>query len=216
MSVNQEYPGRQEYLAEFEKQNNRLKGKSIPISPEELKQEALIDLQEALRYFIERQKLVAQAMTEMGLDLDEVAAYGILTWVSEFPPDKNGKISKPVENFKKMAESESAEQRKLYQVAKRASERNLPRCGIWRDREQNEWEYSLHGIGCLLKNVKTGEPIDWDAPNVNSYTPMFFEQNLLWQISHPYRSIKLGFLRSVMLQPVKAMLKEIAGDNLSS
>jgi hypothetical protein len=192
---------------ELEKISNRRKGKPIPITPEDLKQEALIDLREALKYFIERQKLVAKAMTEMGLDLDEVAEYGALAWAS---PDEKSK-----ENYEKFAQSESIWHRKVYQVAKRASERKLPQRGIWRDSEQNEWEYSLHGGGCQLRNIETGEPIDWDAPNVNSYTLMFFERHLLWQMSYPYRSIKLGYLRLVMLQSVNLLMKEIQGDNFS-
>lgn len=204
MPLNQEDSLSQEDL---DKILNRRKGKPIPISTDELKQEALIDLKEALRYFIERQKLVAQAMTEMGLDLNDVAEYGTLAWM---PPSE-----KSAESYEKLAKSESDWHRKLYQVAKRASELNLLQRGIWHDSEQNKWEYYLHGMGCCLTNIKTREPIDWDAPNVNSYTPMFFEQNLLWQLSHPKRSIELWYLRSFMLKPITSLIKEIQGDNFS-
>ena len=206
----------QEEQNEYEKQSKRLREKSIPISPDELKKEALVDMKEALAYFIERQKLVAQAMTEMGLDLDEVAKYGALAWVSDLPPDENGNIVKLVEKFKNYADSENASQRKLYQIAKRASERNLPQYGIWRDSQQNEWEYMLHGGGCHLKNIKTGEPIDWDPPDLNSYDEFKFMDNLLWQISYPKRTIKLGFLRSVVQQALKPLIKEVRDENLST
>ena len=146
-------------------------------------------------------------MTEMGLDLDEVAEFGALAWA--FSDEKSMK------GYEKFAESESVWHRKVYQVAKRASEMKLPQRGIWHDSEQNEWEYYLHGGGCKLTNVETGEPINWDAPNVNSFTQMFFERHLLWQVSYPYRSIKLGYLCSVMLQPVRLLMKEVEGENFS-
>ena len=40
------------------------------------------ELSSALAYFIERQKLVAQAMIELGLDLNEVAEFKSAAWSS--------------------------------------------------------------------------------------------------------------------------------------
>lgn len=40
------------------------------------------ELSNALAYFIERQKLVAQALVELGLDLNEVAEFKSAAWSS--------------------------------------------------------------------------------------------------------------------------------------
>ena len=38
------------------------------------------ELLEAITYFVSRQELVAQAMTELGLDLDAIAILGAVGW----------------------------------------------------------------------------------------------------------------------------------------
>jgi hypothetical protein len=40
------------------------------------------ELYKAIIYFIERQKLVAQAMLDLGLDLGLIARFGAIAWVS--------------------------------------------------------------------------------------------------------------------------------------
>jgi hypothetical protein len=49
--------------------------------------------------------------------------------------------------------------------------------GIW----ANEWEYRLHGIGCELKNLLTGEMFDWDISNPNTFLTGEFYFHLLWR-----------------------------------
>ncbi len=187
----------------------------MALSQDEFKERVNSELKEALTYFIERQKLVAQAMTEMGLDLNEVAQYGALAWVSTLPPDKNGKVVKSVDAYSEYENSDNEERQKWYQVAKRASERNLPQTGIWHDSEQNEWEYTLHGGGCRLVNTKTGEPINWDPPDVNSYDTFKFMYNLKWQISFPERATKLSTISFLVTKTIEPFLKEIQGENFS-
>ena len=76
----------------------------------------------------------------------------------------------------------------MYLLAKQASERNLPQSGVWKDTQQNEWRYFLHGTGCFLTNLRTDEPIDWNCPDVNSYDTDKFLNHLIWQLSSPQRA----------------------------
>lgn len=187
----------------------------MPLSEDEIKERAISELREALAYFIERQKLVAQAMTEMGLDLDEVAEYGAHAWAGTYPPDKDGKVVKSVDVYAEYAMSDNEKARKIYDVAKRASERNLQKEGTWRDSEENEWDYSLHGGGCLLTSVKTGEPIDWDCPDVNAYNTFKFMKHMFWQLSYPERAIKLVTVRFLVRNTLEPLVKEIQSENYS-
>ena len=94
-------------------------------------------------------------------------------------------------------------------MAKRASERNLSQRGIWRDDENNEWQYFLHGGGCRLTNMKTGEPIDWDCPDLNSYDKYKFLHHLEWQLSSPERADKLAMSRTLEKDELESLISEI-------
>jgi len=164
------------------------------------------ELRNALAYFIERQKLVAQAMIELGLDLNEVGKFKAAAWAS-------GAKSKNNETINTMASFEEIEDphvREMFQVAKRASERNLAQSGIWRDSENNEWRYFLHGGGCRLTNTKTGEPIDWDCPDINSYDRYKFFHHLEWQLTSSERAEKLLSSGSIEKETLKTLINEIA------
>ena len=163
------------------------------------------ELRNALAYFIERQKLVAQAMTELGLDLNEVAEFKSAAWSSGANSNKDD-----FQTSRTSPEPENAYVRKLFQVAKRASERNLSQIGTWRDSENNEWRYFLHGGGCRLTNLGTGEPIDWDCPNVNSYDKYKFFYHLEWQMTASERADKFKLSRSVEKDTIKSLIHEIA------
>ncbi len=167
-----------------------------------------------MEYFIERQQLVAQAMLDLGLDLNEMAKYGDLAWCPTFE-NGPGKLVKSADLLAGFAESDDLERRSWYEVAKRATERNLSQSGIWIDKDRNEWEYYLHGQGCMLVNKLTGEPIDWDAPDVKSYKLFFFWRHLIWQLRYPKRALQLGYvylwvtnsLEPLMLEAIKEMPK---------
>jgi len=149
--------------------------------------------------------LVAQVMTELGLDLNEVAEFKAFAWSSGAKSDKDdAQISTAI------PESENTYVKKLFQVAKRASERNLSQSGVWRDNENNEWRYFLHGGSCRLTNIKTGEPIDWNCPDVNSYDRHKFFDHLEWQMTSSERVEKLSFSRSVEKETLKTLINEIA------
>jgi len=64
------------------------------ISQDEFRAKVKTELREAVAYFIERQKLVAQAMTEFGLDLNEVGEFGAFAWVSNPEADQQSSEEK--------------------------------------------------------------------------------------------------------------------------
>lgn len=50
--------------------------------------------------------------------------------------------------------------------------------GIWR----GEWKHWAHGYGCRLTNLRTGEPIEWDAPDLDTFDEHWFWAHLAWRI----------------------------------
>jgi len=90
----------------------------------------------------------------------------------------------------------------------------LPQSGIWRDSENNEWRYFLHGSGCRLTNVNTGEPIDWDCPDVNKYDKWKFMFHLMWQLSSSERGGKLISTHNWISASLDPLLDKIGNDNL--
>lgn len=133
------------------------------------------ELYDAVTHFIERQKLVAQAMVDLGLDLEEVGRYGALAWAADLPSDYA---------MIQFGAEKVPEGHKLYNMRKRVEALQLPDKGVWKDRDGNEWEYYLHGMGCRLTNIRTGEPIDWEC-NVPALEVWFFLQYLEWQLNSP-------------------------------
>jgi hypothetical protein len=181
------------------------------ISQDEFKERVKAELREALAYFMERQKLVAQAMTELGLDLNEVGEFGPIAWASNPAVDQ---LSAQDKIKREIAKANDAQIQKMLQLALRASERALPQSGIWQDRENNEWRYFLHGSGCRLTNVKTGEPIDWDCPDVNKYDKWKFMFHLMWQLSSSEREGKLISTDLWLRNSLEPLLDEVTNDDL--
>jgi len=148
---------------------------------EKLVKEQLLD---AIAYYIGRQKIVAQAMTELGLD--------ITTKFNSKTPLEDNELDK----FKKWGEQRS----------------KIPNRGSWVDKDGNEWEYFLHGSGCLLTNIKTGEPLEWDVPQVESFDPYFFHDNLFWQFKSEDRRAKVGSVRHRLTELVNQLIEELIED----
>ena len=152
------------------------------MNKDDLKARDKQEIYDAIAYFIERQKLVAQAMIDMGLDLEEVGEYGSLVWSS----NENVADAQLLEDDA----LEDEQLRKIFAIAKRARARRLPQKGIWKDKNNDEWKYFLHGGGCLLTNVHTGERINWNCPNVLAFDLWFFLDHLEWQLKSPDRKDK--------------------------
>ena len=148
------------------------------------------EIYKAIAYFIERQHLVAQAMRDLGLDLEEVGKWGAAAWTS-------GQETGKEPNFD-LDESASDEMWELFNVARRAVARKLPQSSVWGN--TGEWTYFLHGTGCRLHNTHTGEIIDWNCPNVLAFDPYFFLKHLEWQLESHYRDEELQYTREWIQQ----------------
>lgn len=48
----------------------------------------------------------------------------------------------------------------------------------------NEWKVWVHGIGCKLTNVESGEPIEWDAPDTQVFDAYWFSNWLTWHLKN--------------------------------
>jgi len=112
------------------------------------------ELNVALDYFIERQRIVAGAMSDLGVDLDKVSRIGAFAW-----------------GYLKGMPSPS-------------EHKEVPQEGFWTDQTDQKWKYFLHGKGCRLVNCETSEPIDWDCPDVSRCDPWKFSYHLEWQLNH--------------------------------
>jgi hypothetical protein len=44
----------------------------------------------------------------------------------------------------------------------------------------SEWFYYIHGGGCRIVHVHTGELIEWDSPDLNRFDPNWFTQWVEW------------------------------------
>lgn len=118
-------------------------------------QESIHAMDKIIRYFLERQKLVARAMLDIHPGPLRMASTHILgievepycqRWLEKIDTD---------ENFYRNWQS-----------------------GIWRD----EWKHWAHGHGCRLTNLVTGEPIEWDAPDLEAFDQNWFWNHLEWRI----------------------------------
>ena len=131
----------------------------------------IVEVLGAIAHFIERQKLVAQAMQDLDIDLDDVGKGGAAIWSQQG-------IQEPLPPLPASASDEAKE---LWEAAQRAqSRRPVASQGVWGD--SGEWIYLLHGKGCRLRSTLTGEVIDWDCPNVEAFDSYFFLNHLRWRL----------------------------------
>ncbi len=131
----------------------------------------ITEVLEAIAHFIARQKLVAQVMQDLDINLDDVGKWGALIWGQQGTQ----------ESFPPLPTSTSDEAREFWKALQRAkSRRAVIQQGIWS--KSKEWIYFLHGGGCRLSNTFTGEVIDWDCPDVESFDPYSFLNHLSWRL----------------------------------
>jgi hypothetical protein len=104
----------------------------------------------------------------------------------------------------------------LIEAIKRNAERQYPQRGTWG--ENDEWEYYLHGGGCLLTNKETGEPIDWDCPNLKSFDEFFFRTHLEWQLEASDRKAELKhtklWIEKFGADSIRELMDEMRSDGL--
>jgi hypothetical protein len=68
-----------------------------------------------------------------------------------------------------------------------------PQQGKW----GTEWGFMFHGGGCELKHIQTGEPIDWNGPNPEGFSPLSFIHHLKWRLAQDHN---LPYLRQFVEQ----------------
>lgn len=144
--------------------------------------EALLHLME---HFIERQQIVVRIMVLLRPEL--IRRYGI---------DKLLGIDiEPNLRALQIAQDKLEDFRMIFD-------------GVWKD----EWRWRLHGIGCQLTNIHTGEPFNWDS--VHPYDLEYFWQHLDWRIRHEPTDLSiqtyLKWKQNHKLEPVK---KALLGDD---
>jgi len=132
------------------------------------------ELLEAIRCFVKRQELVAQALREFGLDFTAMYILGAGGWTLG------------AEGAKQLIEvSPNNLGDRFSDGLKRMIENNTPRVnqkGTWQDNNGEMWKYHLHGGGCLLTNEATEEQINWDCPSIIHFDVYKFCFHLKWQI----------------------------------
>jgi hypothetical protein len=64
--------------------------------------------------------------------------------------------------------------------------------------ENGEWAYFLHGIGCRLTHNQTGEKIEWDAGDLNTFDLNWFLHWLQWRLKQTGDSEMIETVRSVL------------------
>lgn len=138
------------------------------------------ELYDAISFFIERQHLVAQAMLDLGLDLKEVDRYGPVAWASS--------VKESIANWAE-PDSEDTQVKEILEVVRRVQVRQVAQSGIWRDSDNNEWKYFLHGKGCLLTHSHTHEKTIGIARTFCHLTRIFLW--IIWSGNLPRLSEKI-------------------------
>ncbi|MBP8002268.1 MAG: hypothetical protein KA314_14375 [Chloroflexi bacterium] len=164
------------------------------------------ELYQAIHYFVERQQLVVQAMTDMKLDINAIGKFGALGWVSG-AASENGQ--KPVDRFEYEPVNEI--EKEIYAILRYSEEIRVPRKGVWNDQTGQVWNYTLHGGGCLLVNSETQEPIDWDCPNQKAFDEFFFNTHLAWRLKQGDEELKN---MQELYSEVKSLFSELVNDGL--
>jgi hypothetical protein len=122
----------------------------------------------AIAYFVGRQKLVVKVLQDLDIDVCDVGKWGAAIWSQQGASDP-------------LPASASSEAEEVWEAVQRARSRHaVAQHGTWG--ESDEWTYFLHGKGCRLRNISTGEVIDWDCPDVDAFDPYFFCEHLMWRL----------------------------------
>lgn len=91
----------------------------------------------------------------------------------------------------------------------------IPQTGIWKN--DRDWQYFLHGKGCRLTNVVSGEILDWDSDNESGVDidPYAFIRYLKWRIDkdNHFQNIKLYAIKKD-LKSLISLVQHILKSNL--
>jgi len=154
------------------------------------------ELYQAIVYYIERQQLVVQAMLDLKLDINAIGKFGALAWSYDESSSENN-LSQ-IDGL--LQHTFDEHQREILNARKYAIEGKVSRKGVWKDRTGQEWNYQLHGGGCLLQNILTQEPLDWDCPNPKAFDIFFFSRHLDWRLTTSQTDNVLIHLRELRVE----------------
>ncbi len=69
-----------------------------------------------------------------------------------------------------------------------------PHRGLWG--ENQEWEYRLHGIGCHLTHVTTGEVIGWDVGSLKRFDWNWLVNYIIWLLKAEKNTAEMQTIRT--------------------
>ncbi|MEQ8675583.1 MAG: hypothetical protein RLP44_30690 [Aggregatilineales bacterium] len=87
----------------------------------------------------------------------------------------------------------------------------IPQTGFWG--EDNEWAYFLHGPGCRLTHVETGEIVEWDVGDIDRFNFNWFVNNLHSLIKQGKRDDDIDVICSIL--PDIEHMQDMTRDELS-
>lgn len=79
--------------------------------------------------------------------------------------------------------------------------------GVWQD--DNDWNYYIHGAGCRLTNMDTGEPLEWAAPNLDEFYDEWFLTWLNWYVENHEASEEIQKLQNMQNNEIRDLLLEL-------
>jgi len=75
-----------------------------------------------------------------------------------------------------------------------------------------EWRYRIHGGGCELVHDTTGEPIQWDSPDVRRFDPNWFVDWVRWYAARTACAVDPERVPGVLIELTKlGLLNYYAG-----
>jgi hypothetical protein len=124
--------------------------------------EFLVTLENLVAYFVQRQRIVVLAM----LDIHPT----VLGHTAQRLLGINLEVYQKVHREKRNSLARTKDDNAIRSLFD----------GVWK----NEWQFFRHGGGCKLTHLRTGEPIEWDAPDPQAITTHRFLDNLAWRLNN--------------------------------
>ncbi|MCA0457900.1 MAG: hypothetical protein LCI00_28295 [Chloroflexi bacterium] len=127
-------------------------------------------------YYVLRQQLVVLAMLDLNTRfLSEVGELDIAPYFNAFRERR----------------------RKIWEERSKTSDaEKTPEELVWK----GDWKHGVHGSGCKLVNLRSGEPLEWDGPNTEEFNIDWFINHLVWRLKNeledPYTKACKDWLES--------------------
>jgi hypothetical protein len=88
-----------------------------------------------------------------------------------------------------------------------------PQVGTW----GGDWEIFFHGAGCRLKHHKTGEVVEWNAPDPYAFDPFFFVEHLEWRLAQgDWLPLLRAFCDEHGSDRIYGLINDLIADNIIS